>query len=82
MARELSKRSANLAGYATGTSNEPEGDEGEENLAGNCKQPGRNPVRGSHRLGNKNAPTLDPRTLVIPGGEAERIKKQATMFPA
>ena len=36
-----------MAGYATVTMNEPKEEE-EENVEGNCKQPERNPVGGSH----------------------------------
>ena len=46
-ARARSKRAGNLAGYATGLSNETEEDEEEEYAAGNRKQPARNPIRGN-----------------------------------
>ena len=47
-ARARSQRARNMAGYATGTANEPEEEEEEENAEGNLKQPVRNPVGGSH----------------------------------
>ena len=47
-ARARSQRAKNMAGYATGTANEPEEEEEEENAEGNCKQLARNPVMGSH----------------------------------
>ena len=49
--RACSQRAGNLARYATGTANDPEEDEEEENTAGNRKQPERNPVGGSHSWG-------------------------------
>ena len=47
-ARERLKRVGNMAGYVTGDANEPEEEEEEKNVTGNCKQPARNPVGGSH----------------------------------
>ena len=37
-----------MAGYATGTENDPKEEEEEENLEGNRKQPATNPIGGSH----------------------------------
>ena len=36
-----------MAGYATGTANDPKEDKEEENTEGNCKQPATNPIGGS-----------------------------------
>ena len=47
-ARARSQRAGNMAGYVTGTANDPEEEEEEENTAGNCKQPERNPIGVSH----------------------------------
>ena len=46
-ARARLQRARNMAGYATGTSNDPEEEEEEENLEGNRKQPTNNPIGGS-----------------------------------
>ena len=46
--RARSQRARNMAGYATGTANDPEEEEEEENLEGNRKQPAKNPVWGIH----------------------------------
>ena len=81
-ARARSQRSKNMAGYATGMTNEPKEDEEEENAAGNHKQLARNPVRGVHGRENENAPTSSPSTLGIPRGAAGRFTKQATTLPA
>ena len=61
--------------------NEPEEDEEEEYVAGNYKQPERNPVRRSHGWGNENTPTSAPSTMGIPGGATGRFTKQATTLP-
>ena len=37
-----------MAGYALGTSKDPEDEEEEENTEGNCKQPATNPIGVSH----------------------------------
>ena len=63
VARACSEKRGNLAGYATGLSNEPEEEEEEEYAAGIHKQPERNPVRGNKGWENENDPTLDPSTL-------------------
>ena len=55
MARARSQRGGNLAGYATGTANNPEEDKEEENAEGNHKQPARNPVGISHGWAEYNA---------------------------
>ena len=47
-------------------------------MAGNRKQPERNPVGGGHGWGNENAPTSSPRTLGVTGGAAGILTKQAT----
>ena len=39
----------------TGTENEPNEDDNEENVAGNRKQPARNPVVGSHGRAEESA---------------------------
>ena len=80
--RARSERAGNLAGYATGIENYPEGGEEEENTSGNRKQQARKPVRGSHIWGNENAPTSGPSTLGIHGGVAGIFTKQATTLPA
>ena len=49
------QRARNLYGYATGTANDPKGNEEEENAAGNRKQPARNPVGGSHSWEEESA---------------------------
>ena len=46
--RARSQRAGNMAGYVTGTANYLEEEEEEENTAGNCKQPERNPIGVSH----------------------------------
>ena len=71
----------NLAGYATGLSNEPEEEEEEEYAAGICEQPSRNTVGGNQGWENENKPTLAPSTLGIHGGMAGRFTKQATTLP-
>ena len=47
-ARERSQRAMNMAGYATGTANDPEEEEEEENTEGNSKETATNPVGRSH----------------------------------
>ena len=81
-ARAHLQRAGNLDGYVTGMANKTDEYEEEENAAGNCKQPARNPVGGSHGWGNENAPTSAPRTMGIPGGAAGSFTKQASKLPA
>ena len=64
-----------------GTAKNPGEDEEEDNAAGNCKQPGRNPIGVSHGWGKKNMPTPAPQTLGILGGADGRLTKQATTLP-
>ena len=46
-ARAPLQRERNMTRYATVTANDPEEEEEEENLEGNCKQPATNPSEGS-----------------------------------
>ena len=81
MVRARSEKRANLAGYATGLSKEPEEEEEEEYAAGICKQLARNPVGGNQGWENENEPTLDPSMLGIHGGRAGIFTKQVTTLP-
>ena len=44
-----------MAGYVTGTSNEPKEEEEEENKEGNPKQPATNPIGGSRSWEKESA---------------------------
>ena len=43
-----------MAGYATGTANDPKEEGEEENAAGNRNQPARNSIGGSHGLAKES----------------------------
>ena len=58
--REHSLRARNMAGYATGTANEPKEEEEEENAEGNRKQLATNPIGGSHGWAKESAARARP----------------------
>ena len=80
-ARARSEKGGNLDGYATGLLNELEEDEEEEYVAGNHKQPARNPVGENQGWENENEPTSAPSMLGIHGGRAGQCTKQAPTWP-
>ena len=53
-ARARSQRARIMAGYLTGTANNPKEEEEEINTEGNCKQPLTNPIGGSRGWGKKS----------------------------
>ena len=76
------ERAGNLAGYTTDLANESEKEEEDVYLAGNHKQPARNPAGGNQGWENENVPTSAQSMLGIHVGATGRFIKQKTTLPA